>query len=179
MTERFAAFVGNVDPAVRRALLALKRLIDAIRADMLIVVNAQYNPTLTGMVPGTGGSNNAEYTWVGGPNAGDKGTLSASGVITFGTSGQTFPTAPTIALPSGFNLNSTVTTRPIGKWRFVDANAGANDRYLDLAPSSASAVRPMLGGESSNPATLTTTTPVTWQSSDRIEWIFTSQAVRV
>lgn len=66
-----------------------------------------YTPTLTGMNIGTGGSaiNSAIYSYVGGPNIGDKGLLSLEGVVIFGTSGATYPTSGEISLPSGFNLS--------------------------------------------------------------------------
>lgn len=145
-----------------------------------------YTPTLTGMVIGTGGSpfNQAEYQWVGGALVGDEGMLSIRGHIVFGTSGQTFPTAPTFSLPSGFQFVTTGLTDhtqiPIGWTYMTDSSTAANNRMGSVTPNSATTVRPFQSGWSAARATLTTTTPFTWASGDGIEWsILAAPAVRV
>ena len=141
-----------------------------------------YTPTLTGMVVGTGGtpSNTADYTFIGGPNVGDRGLLYIRGYIEFGTTGQTFPTAPSFSLPTGFNLVKTTGGYIAGKVNLNDVTALNQDGVMWCL--GANAVRPLcvlLSGVNPYYDVLATTKPFTWASGDRMEWTIDTDAVRV
>lgn len=149
--------------------------------DVAYPENGTYTPTLTGMVVGTGGSaaNSASYTFVGGNQVGDVGVLRIEWRMVFGTAGTTFPTAPTISLPAGFNLVQTNTSFPIGRAYLGDSGTAANDRWAEVAPNSVSTFRILLGGISGAVATLSTTTPFTWAINDIMGASLTVRAIRV
>lgn len=133
-----------------------------------------YTPTLTGMVIGSGGSatNAADYVFIGGTETGNQGLMHVIGTVTFGSSGQTFPTAPTISIPSGFtNVSAASSSRPCGSWHAVDIGTGANNRIGPVFISiGGNLVRPLLGGDDTQVALISTTTPFTWASGDSIYW---------
>lgn len=132
-----------------------------------------YVPTFTGMDIGTGGSarNDAEWEFVGGPNSGDRGLLTIHGAIVFGTSGQTFPTTPTISMPSGFELVSTNNLRPLGQVYFQDDSTPANNRLGTVASSgAANTMRFYIGGFTGGSAGLSTGSPFTWAANDAMLW---------
>lgn len=132
-----------------------------------------YVPTFTGMNIGTGGSarNDAEWEYVGGPNSGDRGLLTIHGAIVFGTSGQTFPTTPTISMPSGFELVSTNNLRPLGQVYFQDDSTPANNRLGTVASSgAANTMRFFIGGFTGGSAGLSTGSPFTWAANDAMLW---------
>jgi hypothetical protein len=146
------------------------------------IEHGTYTPTLTGMAIGTGGGavNSASWTFIGGPNLSDIGTMQWEWEMVFGTAGQTFPTQPTIALPAGFNLvNTSDTSFPIGRCLFIDVTASTASRYGTIAAHSASAVRPLINGISASISAMTTTTPFAWAASDEMLGSFTARVVRV
>ena len=145
--------------------------IGTIAGSPTVTIQDVYQPTLTGMAVGTGGSalNTARYVYNGGANVGDWGMISIWGTVTFGTTGRTFPTNPFMALPPGFNFSYDV-TRGVGLVDFRDSSTPANNRYGVLNPASSSVVRPSIVGFSNAPSTITTTTPFTWDNGDSIFW---------
>lgn len=127
-----------------------------------------YTPTLGGMILGTGGTNSCQFRY-------DNGRLRIKFRLTFGTSGQTFPTSPSLTLPGG--------TDPGGAAVLV-APAAANELMLGNVTlfdvgNSITKGHPRYNGTDtdkiglvSNAATtsgttgITTTVPFTWGSGD-------------
>lgn len=182
MSGTFTQFTAMVDGATRRALLELKRLIDALTAGKAATeYSSLYVPTLTGMAVGTGGasSNVANYTFVGGPAVGDRGIITVIGSAVYGDTGRTFPTSPTFSLPPGFQLASANNLRPIGLAYLGDFGTGVNDRNAAVYINDASSVRLILSGWTAALANITTTFPFTWAAGDSMHYQYTFAAVRV
>lgn len=138
--------------------------------DDLIESNS-YTPTLTGIGVGAGGGNVAHYTYIGT----DTGLLVTHGLITFGSSGQTFPgaSAESVSLPSGFAMVDYHINRPCGQARY---NIGSNwigslwqqgDTDLRFVATTAS-------GQWVDP---TASVPGSWAAGSSIDWH--STALRV
>jgi hypothetical protein len=125
-----------------------------------------YTPTLSGMAVGTGGSAANTATWT---LNGD--VLHIEGIVTFGTSGQTFPTAPTIALPSGFLFANADTSRPCGQALLRDPGVAGYSAVLLVESSSTFGIyQQNTASTYAAVATLTTTTPFTYAAGDQIIW---------
>lgn len=85
---------------------------------ILYVPSTSYTPTLTGPVVGSGGTNTANWMVTG-------NVMQLRGVVTFGTSGQTFPTGTfEIALPTGWTTSTTAGT-DVGICRMRDSSVPA------------------------------------------------------
>jgi len=131
-----------------------------------------YTPTLTGMAIGTGGTplNTASFCYIG-------GVLVVEGNIQFGTSGQTFPTAPTLTLPSGYTMTTFFSARPIGNATFNDSGSGGFAGRVFAATSSTVAFNAEnAAGTHSSLVALSTTVPYTWASNDGIYYEFVVRA---
>jgi hypothetical protein len=156
--------------------------VTVLEAGYVAVETGTYTPTLTGMAIGTGGSvNTGSWTFIGGPDVGDSGVLVWEWRLVFGTSGATFPTAPTVALPAGYNFvaPSYAGLFPVGTCFFEAVSASANSRLGTVSPVSVSTVRMFINGHSAGTGGVTTTTPFTWQVSDGMQGSFTARVVRV
>lgn len=149
-----------------------------------LVVTGTYTPALNGLAQGTGGSNTANYTFIGGRDIGEKGTLSLQGKLTFGTAGQTFPNSPSFGLPSGFAIDGAsyeAGRTVIGDCTLYDDSASVpyyggveyvtttSVRLFNLAVNGIYPVR----------HTVTTTLPFTWAAADSIFWNVSITVVRV
>ena len=147
---------------------------------------AQFTPTLNSIVPGTGGSvgNSGFYQYVGGPGVGGVGQMTATGVITFGTSGQTFPGSfPGVFLPPGFdywghayNLNTLggVTYNDAGVAQYqglIIRHGGANNLALLTTMG--------VGASYPGQLVISATIPFTWGAGDQISWTINALVVRV
>lgn len=149
-----------------------------------VVQSGSYTPTLTSLVVGTGGTNTADYTFVGGPNVGDKGLLAAQGKIVFGSSGATFPTVNSrIGLPSGFNLNPNTTTWHIGTIRGVIPGQNGWEGVLGNDSASPGVFQLSFGilgtGNSIQMSPASSTFPFTWAATHEIRWMLNVGAVRI
>lgn len=162
------------------ALIAASALTDQRAVAVPVAAAAGvYTPTLVNMAVGAGGVNTANFVFVGGVGVGGQGLLTIDGVVTFGTSGQTFPNAPTISLPPGFNVAGTNTATPVGHVRMTDSDTGANSRVGVVTILTGTTFRPANGGDSQQVSGLSPTGPFTWAAGDSINYHFTIQAVRV
>ncbi len=129
-----------------------------------------YTPTIQGMAVGTGGSanNTAYYSYVG-------GILVVQGIIQFGTTGVTFPTAPNIFVPSGFTASQPIAPNyaTIGHAAYVCSGTSYHG-YMTMV--SQTIARPMLytaSGTYPGSANLGVAVPVTWVSGDYMRYSFT------
>jgi hypothetical protein len=78
-----------------------------------------FNPAISNITLGVGGTSTAIYTWSGGPNVGERGMIYMSGVVIFGSSGMAITAVrPTFTCPAGFNLTGTY---PSGNMAFFKA----------------------------------------------------------
>lgn len=180
-TDPLAAYAQRTTELEAQVAELKRRLSVPYAAPLALVDSGTYTPTLTGMVAGTGGSpaNTAIWVYTGGPNTGDIGHLHLEWLFRFGSSGQTFPTAPTISLPSGFNFVSVDSNRPIGQCSLTDDSASAASRLGQLTPQAAGTFRVRQGGHSGGFGGLTTTSPFTWASNDSINGALDAYVVRV
>lgn len=177
MTIASVAAGQNIDPDWHNSVAT------ALNAYTPTFAGTTYTPTLTGMAIGTGGSasNTALYRWVGGPNTGDLGILFLRGRIVFGTTGQTFPTSATIAVPSGLNLvtGGAANLTPSG-WAVYDDSgtpyfgAVSYNSTTTLWLSCFNASATFLTNTN-----VSTSAPFTWGNGDAINWTYVSGAVRV
>lgn len=128
--------------------------------------NGTYTPTLSGMAIGTGGSaaNNAYYAW-------SNGVLVVWGTVVFGTSGTTFPTSPTLSLPSGFTASVVIGSLPIGTCTLID-NGTQTYWAMTRLPSTTTVaiIVPTVSGSFLVHGGVTTTSPFTWAAGDSINW---------
>jgi hypothetical protein len=140
------------------------------------VVKASFTPTWGALAVGTAGINVGRYVYVGGPNVGDVGQLNLTAYVKFGSSGQTFPSSPSLNIGAiGFNLwpsSDSVGSfgDPVGGCRIADATPAAT--YLgQMRASTLSSLRPVLYNASATYATetgLTTAIPMTWAVDDQM-----------
>lgn len=124
-----------------------------------------YTPTLAGMAIGTGGSaaNTADWSFSG-------GTLTVSGVITFGTSGTTFPGAViTASLPAGFTATSAA-ARPLGMCTFDDSGTAHLGTVRGNTTTTVRFVALNAAGTYLTEVATSTTIPFTWGAGDQIRW---------
>lgn len=144
-------------------------------------VTGAYTPTLVGMAVGTGGSamNVAEYSFCGDTPAGSIGQMTIEGYITFGTTGVTLPgaTAPTIQLPSGFEIYSsfggTVPERSIGNTLMTAGASGDFTGVLIVAVAAPTkmAIRNLNGASlNTKGAVITASSPGIWQNGNIISY---------
>lgn len=94
------------------------------------VQRALYTPGLGvgGIVVGTGGVNEATYTYVGGSQSGEYGIMYLNGRVTLGSSGWSVGNPSVVGLPSGFSIPSNYYTSivPLGQVTFYDSSTGSN-----------------------------------------------------
>lgn len=131
-----------------------------------------YAPTLGGMAIGTGGSaaNTASFNFIG-------GLLIVEGNIVFGTSGQTFPTAPTVTLPTGYTVTTATVNRPCGVAALNDSGVGTFSGFCRVATSSTvQFTAEQSSGASGVVAAISTTNPMTWAAGDSIQYSFQVRA---
>lgn len=127
-----------------------------------------YTPTLTGMAIGTGGSaaNTASFHFIG-------GVLFVEGSIIFGTSGQTFPTTPTMSIPAGYTIATATANRPCGWASIIDSGTGTfTGRCHVITSTSVGFVAENSAATSGVVAAISTTNPMTWASSDQFLYSF-------
>ena len=127
-----------------------------------------YTPTLGGMAIGTGGSaaNTASFNFIG-------GVLFVEGSVIFGTSGQTFPTAPTVTLPTGYTVTTVTVNRPCGLSALNDAGVGTFSGECRVASSTTvQFVAEQSSATSGIVAAISTTSPMTWAAGDSILYEF-------
>lgn len=132
-----------------------------------------YTPTLGNMAIGTGGSaqNTADYVFVGGPRSGDRGLLSVTGTVQFGTTGMTFPQAgsETITLPAAFRFVGTSSLHIVGH---VTYN-GTSNAVGALWSSGTNAYRPVNSTTSTTQnvwGDISGTVPFAWVAGNSIQW---------
>lgn len=131
-----------------------------------------YTPSLTGMAIGTGGTplNTASFSFIG-------GVLVVEGRIQFGTSGQTFPTAPTVSIPSGYTIATVVDGRPCGWAALGDSGVGTfAGRCVVKTSTTVNFVAENAASTHGIIVALSTTVPFTWASNDTILYEFTVRA---
>lgn len=158
-----------------------------------------FQPTLSGMAVGTGGStyNGAMYVFIGSTVDDSVGMLHQHGRVCFGTSGTTFPTNPTIGLPSGFQLYASMPIDyddegdfDIGRAVFRKNGGSSYPGVISATGTSLTAVRPLAlpVTYSTHTGTVTvyatrssptTTTPFTWAAGDFMTYEFWVPAQRV
>lgn len=179
MTAAHAASAISYAGGTNMSATDVEAALDELANEKSVVQSGSYTPTLTGMVVGTGGTNAAEYAFIGGPNTGDKGILVVHGIAQFGTAGQTFPTSPTISLPSGFSTSLSSGTHDLGGAVLADATGLNHAGRVWIA--GATTIRPVLqqvSGATLFYNVLSTTTPFTWANGDSIVWTVVARAVR-
>lgn len=147
-----------------------------------LVQSGTYTPTLGIIAVGTGGSatNTANWTFIGAPNAGGKGLLILSGVITFGTSGAVLPQAgsETIGLPPGFSLVGLTNVAVVGHCTY---QIGGSNFAGALWSSGATAMRPvsaLTNGTVDNWGDINATIPGAWVAGSTIVWFATCPVTR-
>lgn len=163
------------------------------------VQSGTWTPTLTGIAIGTGGTplNIAAYTYVGGPNIGDRGIMSARGQVRFGTTGVTLPAgiAIDLTLPTGFQFPADLTNDlanfadyAIGTITCRDDGAGSYPGWLCLT-GTANKFRPIVDQTTitthtgtvtvfSTRTVLAATAPFPWGINDAFAWAWTAPVVR-
>lgn len=140
----------------------------------IYVPTVAYTPTLTGPVVGSGGTNTANWMVTG-------NVMQLRGVITFGTSGQTFPTGTfEIALPTGWTTATTAGT-DVGICRMRDSSVPAT--FIGRLQVSASGTLTVLTEDASGTYLKYGTAPsatapfaAAWASGDSVHWSATLEA---
>lgn len=176
-------FIGPNDPG---AAYELWYDSDDPGSGMVVVESAVFTPSLNAIAIGTGGSagNTGYYTFTGGYGVGAVGQMVATGLITFGTSGQTFPGAfPGVALPTGFEYyGHAYNLNVVGSAYYNDAGVAA---YFGMLPRHGGANNLALfsiwntSGSWPNQSNLSTTIPFGWAAGDQIGWTVNALVVRV
>lgn len=149
----------------------VEAVLQELGADLsAISASGTYTPT-TSVTVGTGGTNTGEYVEV-------DGIMVAWGKITLGTS-PTVTSPTTVALPSGYEFASS-TDRPVGWLRCVDPGSAGYPGYLRVASSTTAQ---LFVYDSSGTYVIddnvSSVVPMSWASSDRMEWALVAQVTRV
>lgn len=175
------------DATINRSLL-IEDITQVQPYDQPLVEAATYTPILTAMAVGVGGTNTADYTFVGASGLGGKGILNVVGRIAFGTSGQTFPTsASRMSLPPGFNLTPpfAVTLWHLGQirgsqngtWEGMVVNDVANLGVVQMNFAALSTT--VSAGAAITTAGPTASFPSVWAAAGEIRWYASLMVVRV
>lgn len=145
----------------------------------VIIENAQYTPTIvSGLVLGTGGTNIAEYTFIGPTGVGAVGSLAITHNVVLGTSGSSVSGPPIFELPPGFSHAGVVSSAQLryglatigSSIGAVQWNSGAAFAYVVLNASTTYA----------GATSISSTIPLTWGASDTIRSSFViPQVVRI
>ncbi len=148
-----------------------------------LAVTGTYTPTLSGMAVGTGGNaaNIARYVFVGGNETGDIGLMKARGLITFGTSGASFPSSDQIVtMPAGFQIYDWLLYNGVGTVNLVDAGTAAHVGTIRARSATTFQLeRQLVSGANVLSSSMSTTTPFTWVAGDYMVWDIDVMAVRV
>lgn len=156
---------------VRRGSLTIDQRVEYLEANAGLIVTGSYTPTLVGVVVGSGGTNGANYTYIGGPDVGDSGLLTVEGEIVFGSSGQTFPAATvTVTLPSQFVNVEPAALREVGWWSANDSGATYQGWMRPTGTTTLRFILPNVTGTQIPHAATGTTSPFTWGTGDKMTW---------
>jgi len=183
-------FVGANDPGAAYELWYDTDDPGASFANISQVQTGTYFPTLGTTVIGAGGTNIARYVYNGGAIVGDVGHMSLSGMIGFGTSGQTFPDSGlVVSLPPGFNFptpipyaNTVLAYTPVGTAQLYDATGALYPGLCHVR--TATGFSPALIIASGTYGTLSfynhgSGIPITFAVNDIIVYNISTQVVRV
>lgn len=134
-------------------------------SDWLSLAN---NPALTGMVIGSGGTNQVNYKF-------DGGRCRLRWRLIFGSSGNTYPTTPSIMLPTGVDPGGAVVLRtPAIANEFMesintifDSGVSVNRGYAAYDGTNTDRVRLIANaGTTGGTASISTTSPITFGTGD-------------
>lgn len=142
-----------------------------------------YTPNIDNLnIGSTGNFNSCEYTFNGGIATGDKGLLFLSGQITLGT-GAVMGTSPSIALPSGFNIDLRVNSEhAVIPGHVTMLVGGSSVGYMGLCQYFSQNRIQFTAQNGATPpriSSITATNPDTWTAGDDIYYNVVFPAVRV
>lgn len=139
-----------------------------------------YTPTFTGVNLGSTGTNVAQYVFVGGPNSGDRGIMSALGQWVLGGTGFSVTSPVDFSLPPGFTTPLTTNSPPIA---VVTYQGPGGTEYQGFAYIVNSSSRLQLyhwgvSGALISRALISGTAPFTWAAGHFCRWSVTLPMVR-
>jgi len=146
-----------------------------------------YTPTIVfGITLGTGGRNQARYVYTGGPNVGDYGTLSITGVILLGTGGGIFA-GPRVKIKPGFEFAfvldsfSGFLSRDVGENRCVNSvgQIGGYGMQTCVTPTDITFQLKTADAAYPKQASMSDTAPFVWASGFQLDYSLTVPVVRV
>lgn len=173
------SYSGAVYQTVQDAISEIQGVIGTDETvDNAISESGSYTPTLTNFDVDDG-TNDAEYVWMGADATSSVGILIVSGSLVLGTT-PSVGSAPTISVPSGYNLDTQVFSANmfVGNW-------GVNDSgtlYVGGVYANAAGTFALRAFDASSTylrsSAVSSTVPMTWATGDNMRWHACCRAVQ-